>query len=282
MPNKLNRVSDKLRSLPGTEKDELEARYRRGLWVFHKQFGAGLIIKKHPSRRLRVYIQFNDDVRLLYLDSDALSPLILEDDLEYLDIKYRKDPEKDELAVVGVSNQSIERIVIPQFLRIKEQDYAVTAIGDLAFANLKRLTDITIPETIKTISYNAFYGSDNLRQIKNEACGHESATIIMNESGRWGILANPARKVDAIPCQFEDIRFYAGFMVEKQRIPTFYFLVRQNDLWGIISKTGHQLVPCIYDALSPKEDGQLCIGFEYRKGGRTGLINAKGEEVINP
>ena len=281
MPNKLNRVTDKLRSLPGIEKDELEAKYRRDLWVFHKQFGAGLIIKKHPSRRLRVYVLFNDGVKLLYLDSDALAPLNWEEDLEYLGLKYRKVPGKDELVVVGVADTSIDRIAIPRLLHIKDQDYAVTSIGNLAFSNLKRLTDLIIPESVKEITYNAFYGSDNIRQVRNESDKRECATLVMNESGLWGILANPSSKVEAITCQYEEIRFYPGFMDERQRIPTIYFLVRKNSLWGIISKTGHLLVPCIYNALSPKEARRLCIGFEYQQGERTGLISAKGDEVVN-
>ena len=201
MTNKLNRILIQLRKLSKAEKNELEARYQKGLWVFHKQFGSGLIINKHPTRRLRVYIQFNDEVRLLYLDSDKLSLLNLDEDIEYLDIKYRKLPEKPEMAIVGVANPSIERIVIPQSLRIKEQDYAVTSVRDLAFANLKRLTDIIIPDSIKDISYSAFYGSNHISQVRNETCGRESATFFMNELGRWGILANPSRKVEAIPCQ---------------------------------------------------------------------------------
>ena len=260
-------------------KDELEAKYHEGLWVFHKKFGTGVVVGREEQCAL---VQFDAGVKKIIVNSDKLSPLILDDVFCYQGLQYRRLPNVDQLALVGVDNPTAAKIDIPDRLHINGRDYPVTTIGELAFANLKRLTDIYIPESVKDISHNAFYGSDKIRQVRAESCGNESATFVINEAGLWGVLANPARKVDAIPCQFDDIRFYAGYMVEKQRRPTFYFLVRQNGLWGIINKTGYQLVPCIYDALSPKEDNCLCIGFEYRQGIRSGLIDANGKDIVNP
>ena len=224
-------------------------------------------------------VQFDSGVKRIFLNSDKLSPLDINDVFFYQGLQYRRQLDADELELVGVANPSAVKAVIPDHLHINGKDYPITAIGKMAFANMKRLADVTIPSTVKEIAPSAFVGSDHISQIRNESCGRYDASFVMNERARWGILPNPERKVPFIPCQFEDIHFYACFMDERQKNPTFYFLVRQNDLWGIINKTGHQLVPCIYDALYPKEEGHLCIGFEYRQGNRCGLIDARGNEV---
>lgn len=273
---RLTRLADVIAiSSDGARMEELSS-FQEGLWVLHAQFGTGVIVKREEQCAL---VHFDAGVKRIFLNSDKVSPLDINDAFFYQGLQYRRKPDADELELVGVANPSIAKAVIPNHLHINGKDYPVTAIGDMAFSNMKRLTDVAIPATVVEIAPLAFVGSDHISQIRNESCGRYDASFVMNERVRWGILPNPKRKVPFIPCQFEDIHFYACFMDERQKNPTFYFLVRENDLWGIINKTGHQLVPCIYDALFPKEEGHLCIGFEYRQGHRCGLIDARGNEV---
>ena len=250
--------------------------YQEGFWVRHSRFGAGVILEREESC---VSVQFESGIKRILLHSNKLIPLDINEAFNYGGLEFLKITGKDELEVVGAINPNVDKVVIPSHILINGQDFPVTVIRKLAFANMKRLTDVTIPVSVVTIDSLAFVGSDKIKQIRNESCGRYDASFVMNERARWGILPNPERKVPFIPCQFEDIHFYACFMDERQKNPTFYFLVRENDLWGIINKTGHQLVPCIYDALFPKEEGHLCIGFEYRQGNRCGLIDARGNEV---
>ena len=273
---RLTRLADVIAiSSDGARMEELSS-FQEGLWVLHAQFGTGVIVKREEQCAL---VHFDAGVKRIFLNSDKVSPLDINDAFFYQGLQYRRKPDADELELVGVANPSIAKAVIPNQLHINGKDYPVTAIGDMAFSNMKRLTDVAIPATVVEIAPLAFVGSDHIRQIRNESCGRENASFVMNELALWGILPNPERKVPFIPCQFEELHFYACFMDERQKNPTFYFLVRENDLWGIINKTGHQLVPCIYDALFPKEEGHLCIGFEYRQGNRCGLIDARGNEV---
>lgn len=275
---RLTRLADVIAMSPNGARMEELSSFQEGLWVFHAQFGTGVIVKREEQCAL---VQFDSGVKRIFLNSDKLSPLDINDVFFYQGLQYRRQPDADELELVGVANPSVVKAVIPDHLHINGKDYPITAIGKMAFANMKRLADVTIPATIVEIAPLAFVGSEHISQIRNESCVRETASFVMNERGLWGILPHLDRKVPFIPCQFEDIRFYPGFMDGKQKNPTFYFLVRQNGLWGIINKTGHQQAPCIYDALSPKEEGGLCIGFEYRQGNRTGLINAKGEVIVN-
>ena len=274
---KLTRLSDIIDKSPDMTKNEELSSFKEGLWVFHAQFGTGEVVKREEQCAL---VQFDAGVKRIFLNSDKLSPLDINDVFCYQGLQYRRLPDTDELELVGVANPSVTKAVIPECLHINGKDYPVIAIGKMAFANMKRLTDVSIPASVVEIAPLAFVGSDRIRQIREESCGREKAFFVINELELWGVLPNLERKVPFITFQFEDIRFYAGFMDERQKNPTFYFLIRQNGLWGIINKMGHQLVACIYNALLPKEKGRLCIGFEYRQGDRTGLIDAKGQEDV--
>ena len=275
---RLIRFADVIAMSPDGAKMEELSSFQEGLWVLHAQFGTGVIVKRDDQC---ASVQFDAGVKRIFMNSDKLSPLDIHDVFCYNGFQYRKLPDMDELELVGVANPLVVKAVIPDHLHINWKDYPITAIGKMAFANRKRLTDVTIPFTVKEIAPSAFVGSDHISQIRNESCGRYDASFVMNELALWGILPNPERKVPFIPFRFEELHFYAGIMDERQKNPTFYFLVRQNGLWGIINKTGHQQAPCIYDFLTPKEDGGLCIGFEYRRGNQSGLIDAKGNDVVN-
>lgn len=62
--------------------------------------------------------------------------------------------------VIGAKNEpNIPDIVIPKTHNGKP----VTSIGDCAFAFCKNLKSITIPNSIKSIGYSAFYDYSNLK-----------------------------------------------------------------------------------------------------------------------
>lgn len=107
----------------------------------------------------------------------------------------------------------------------------------------------------------------------------ENATLCLNGAGRWGAIDNPEKIQSAIPCEYEQIRFYAARLVTRQKTPTYYFIVKKDGLWGVLNKLGKQQAPCAYDELDPHEKDGLFSGFAFRRGNQTGLINGKGELV---
>ena len=232
---RLTRLADVIAMSPEGAKKEGLSFFKEGLWVLHAQFGTGVIVKLEEQCAM---VQFDAGIKRFFLNSDKLSPLDINDVFFYQGFQYRRQADADELELVGVANPSASKAVIPDHLHINGKDYPITAIGEMAFANMKRLTDVTIPVTVVKIAPLAFVGSEHIGQIRSESSGREKVSFIMNELDLWGILPNPERKVPFIPCRFEEILFYPGFMDERQKIPTFYFLVRQKGLWGIISKTG--------------------------------------------
>ena len=115
--------------------------------------------------------------------------------------------------------------------------------------------------------------------IRKENSNGESAILCMDATGRWGAVANPDKKQEAIPCSYEGIHFYAAKLAVRQKNPTYYFLVKDSGKWGILNKQARQQAPCIYDELIPKEEDGLFVGFSFRKGGDRGMINGKGEVI---
>lgn len=108
----------------------------------------------------------------------------------------------------------------------------------------------------------------------------EKAILVQDNRWLFGVQADPAMKVAAIPCEYEHITFYAGLMDPKQKIPTYYFLVKKEGLWGLLNKFGRQQAPCIYNELKPKETNGLSDGFAFRRGEVQGIIDGKGNETI--
>ena len=265
---------DGLYELP--EDPELENVFSEGLWVSHDQYGAGEIVKLES---FHAQVQFDKEKKDIDLYSERLVPLDPAESFVYQNVKLKKIQDKDELEVVGCANALLSKVQIPEQLCINGQSYPVTTIGKAAFSNMKRLTDVTIPSSVTAIHPHAFAGSDDIRQVRTETSRTESATFVVNAAGRWGAMADTAKKQTAIPFEYDDIHLYAGRAVAKQTIPFRYFLVCKHKKWGLLSKQGYQLIPCIYDSLTPKETDGLLVGFEFRLNQETGTINAKGEQV---
>ena len=265
---------DGLYDLP--EDPELANVFSEGLWVTHDQYGAGEIVKLES---FHAQVQFDEEKKDVDLYSDRLVPLDLTESFVYQNVRLSKNQDKDELEVVGCANALLSKVRIPELLCINGQCYPVTAVCKSAFYNMKRLTDVTIPSSVTVIHPYAFVGSDGIRQVRTETNKTESATFIVNAAGLWGALAVPSKKQTAIPFEYDAIHLYAGRSVARQTVPFRYFLVCKQGKWGLLSKQGYQLIPCIYNSLIPKETDGLLVGFEFRLDQETGTINAKGERL---
>lgn len=65
-----------------------------------------------------------------------------------------------EVSVVGaVDKETLDKADIPEAVRIDNVRYAVTRIGDFAFKENSKLTEVNIPNSITTIQQGAFYFS---------------------------------------------------------------------------------------------------------------------------
>jgi hypothetical protein len=262
-----------------TVPEGLLSAYHVGQSVVHEKFGLGEITE---LRGFKATVRFGQDTHVFDIGSGLLQPLDATGPftITVKGLTFRRRPSIDELEVLSCNAKYVGEIDIPDSITIEGRMFRVTAIGESAFANRPGLRSVSIPPSVTLIAPNAFERSENVAQIKKISLQGESVTAYINASGKWGIIANPAKKISAIPGIYDEIRPYAGKLVEKQKTPILYFLVKEKGLWGVLNKIGHQQAPCIYNELNPIETRGLFQGFVFKRGDISGILDGKGEETL--
>ena len=243
--------------------------------VVHEDFGLGEILQLEEGV---ASVLFDSGTRKIDLRARKLLPVNHPDGFVFRSVRYRKRADAEELEAVSRASKYVTEVDIPGILALASREYPVTRICEHAFAHMDNLRSVSIPPSLVEIAPDAFEGSTGIAQIRRVSSGFETATLVQDASGFWGVLANPAKKQAAIPREYEQIRFYAARLTANQKMPTYYFLVQQEGRWGLLNKMGREQAPCEYNALEPKEATGLFIGFSFRRGDATGMIDGKGEE----
>ena len=71
----------------------------------------------------------------------------------------------DEVTLLKNNNKKAKKAAIPAVVSYQGQSFKVTAIADKAFANNKKLTQVTIGKNVTTIGKQAFKGDKKLKKI---------------------------------------------------------------------------------------------------------------------
>ncbi|MEG1743871.1 MAG: hypothetical protein RR246_06860, partial [Clostridia bacterium] len=93
-------------------------------------------------------------------------------------IEYIIDTAKGTAMVAGVSNSAVTSVAIPRSFTYSSKTYAVTSIGDGAFANLSALTSAKIPCSVTSIVDSAFKSGQT--NIKILGCAKSAAEKFAN------------------------------------------------------------------------------------------------------
>lgn len=264
-------------SQPGIIPEEMPGFYV-GQFVAHALFGIGEIMSIEGTRAT---VSFDIGTKVLDLGSRRLVPLDSPDGFMYHSIRFRERPGEEELEVLSRGGRYVSEVVIPDKLACGEKSFPVTRIRERAFAYVTNLRSVRIPSSLKDIAPDAFEGSSGIAQVRHVSLGHEHVTLVQDASGLWGVIADPAKKVSAIPREYEQIRFYAAWLSRQQKMPVYYFLVQKGGLWGLLNKAGREQAPCIYDELTPQESADLLTGFRFRRGCVAGIVDGKGQENLD-
>jgi len=253
--------------------------YYVGEWITVGQYGLGEITEIDGYKATVDFWPLKKEISLV---ADSVEPFRAEGDFTFIreNVRYQKRRSVRELEVVACTNKQVPELTIPESLTINGDSYPVMSIGSRAFAGMPILHLLYIPSSIRDIAPDAFLMSDNIVQLKKVGRGRDQVTFMLSQDGKWGVLADPRRRVSAVPFEYERICFCAAKLVPNQRIPVYYFLVKQYGRWGLLNKAGRQQAPCIYDELSPVLDNDLLQGFAFRRGDVRGIIDGKGHETI--
>lgn len=190
----------------------------------------------------------------------------------YVEGKY---PEAAPLEDQTVSPEVLA--VLPVGRRVRHAQFGVGHIAEIQ--GNKAIVQFHQEARVFDLRADALMPFDGLECFPVE-CNGEKATLLQDKHGLYGVQGDPAKKVETIPCEYEQIVFYAGRLVHKQKIPTYYFVVKKNGLWGLLNKLGRQQAPCKYDSMHPQEVDGLLEGFAFQRNGIEGIIDGKGSETI--
>ena len=80
-------------------------------------------------------------------------------------IKYKKIDDGNKVSLLSVAANVTDRVIIPSEVTIGSNLYKVTEISNSAFKECRLLKEIVLPQTIKTIGSNPFYGCTNLEYV---------------------------------------------------------------------------------------------------------------------
>lgn len=97
----------------------------------------------------------------------------------YKGIKYKiTNPTQGKATVtaVGAASKNVKKVTIPSTVTLKGVTCKVTAIGEKAFKNYKKLQQITIGANVTTIGAQAFYGDSHLKSIIIKTKGLKKAS----------------------------------------------------------------------------------------------------------
>ena len=80
-------------------------------------------------------------------------------------LRYKLDHDKKTATVIGPAKKNIKKVNVPRTVKAYGNTYKVTAIGAGAFKGLKKLTQATIGENVKTIGKGAFQNCKKLVKV---------------------------------------------------------------------------------------------------------------------
>ncbi len=115
-------------------------------------------------------ISMDIDAMQKFFNESALNNLFSSNNVFELDAKNKfagceYKLHDDNTATLIKGDRTQETVVIPQYVRKDNKKYRVTNIGNGAFARCESLTEITIPEGVKSIDEKTFLRCKNLKSI---------------------------------------------------------------------------------------------------------------------
>lgn len=99
------------------------------------------------------------------LAASAMAVGVVKDSVQIGDIYYTLNSKNKTAEVVqNKSSKYTGEIIVPSSIQYNDTMYSVIRVGGEAFANCA-VSSVTLPNTLTTIGYNAFYGCDNLQSM---------------------------------------------------------------------------------------------------------------------
>jgi len=159
---------------------------------------------------------------------------------------------------------------------------SVTLIGDEAFLACKNLSRISIPSSVSSIGYDAFTKGihGGLMTISKDFEVNNNTYSIVTEENTIPLGGSTVRK--EMKCGLKD---YTGKWTvplgdkysEIQYLTDHFIKVKKNNLYGLFSIEGKEIIPTEMTAIETAGNGYL----RYKLNGFWGVMNYAGKIIIN-
>ena len=104
--------------------------------------------------------------------------------------------------VPGSPNAVAEVVILDKFI-VDNKEYTVDKIGDYAFANMRNITSVVIPSSVKSIGYCAFRGCTSLLDV--------DLSEGMNSIGKYAFMGCSSITNMSLPEGLEAIEIFAFY-----------------------------------------------------------------------
>lgn len=188
---------------------------------------------------------------------------IYDEVIEFEDLPNTFAKLKGKWGIIDMQGKTIQPF---EFSKVNNLDYGIAHLYSVEKNKRYGLVNLSSAKPLTEFVYeNSFYFDDGTIEelgllaivYKNKKAG------LLNEKG-----------VEIIPCIYDKGESPFTYLEGN------FYLVKQQGKVGIIDNTGHQILPCQY------EKAEVSISFDERfdvvKGGKYGLCDFKGNEVITP
>ena len=128
-----------------------------------------MVMKQENKKECKINVENVENVTIEFEESIPEDPAIVDESETFLQFNILSDSTAEiKTGYDGDNNSYIECdfIIIPQKIRIDENVYIVTSIGDSAFLFCSSLTKIEIPTSVTNIGKLAFYECKSLTSIE--------------------------------------------------------------------------------------------------------------------
>ena len=128
-----------------------------------------MVMKQENKKECKINVENVEDATIEFEESIPEDPAIVDESETFLQFNILSDSTAEiKTGYDGDNNSYIECdfIIIPQKIRIDENVYIVTSIGDSAFLFCSSLAKIEIPTSVTNIDESVFWGCENLTNIE--------------------------------------------------------------------------------------------------------------------
>ncbi len=125
-------------------------------WYMDEAFQKAYDFKTPVTGNMTLYAKWAEEVKTLKKGEETV--------VGKLAIKVL-DPDKRTVAISKGMTKNARKVTLPGKIKVNNIEYTVIGVANKAFRNNKKISQITIPASVKSVGTQAFAGCKNLKKV---------------------------------------------------------------------------------------------------------------------